>query len=102
MQLIQSKGLSAGSIFKILFMGLLFSVGPLLIIAAICSYFGVHVITLNGVYVFGLKGLLTGLIMAFTFPLLFAGILSPFIILGIWIYTRFKNINIKIKSINTT
>lgn len=98
MQLIETKGLSAGSIFKILFMGLLFSLGPLLITAAICSYFGVHVITLNGIYVFGLKGLLTGLIMAFSFPLLFAGILSPFIILGIWLYTRFKVLNIHIKS----
>lgn len=102
LQIIQTKGLSAGSIFKILFIGLLFSLGPLLIIAAICSYFGKHVITLNGIYVFGLKGLITGLVMAPTFPLLFACILFLFISFGIWIYTRFKNLNIKIKSIKTT
>lgn len=98
-QELQTKGLTAGSIFKILLLGFLFSLGPLFIIAAICSYFGAQVLTLNGVYVVGLKGLITGIIMAPLFPLLFASIFFIFIAFGLWLYTRFRELNIKIKTL---
>jgi hypothetical protein len=101
LQSIQTKGLSIDSLFKIIFLGLLFSLGPLMVIAGFCSYFGIHSITLNGEYVFGLKGLLTGIIMAPLFPLITASLLSIFIAFGLWLYTRFKSLNIKIKPVIT-
>lgn len=99
LQSIQTKGLSVFSIFKILFLGLLFSVGPLFIIAGICSYFGAHVLTLNGETVIGLKGLITGIFMAPVFPFIAATLLFLLIAFGLWLFTRFKNLTIKIKSI---
>lgn len=99
LQELQTKGLSAGSLYKILLLGFLFSLGPLFIIAAICSYFGAHVLTLNGIYVIGLKGLITGFIMAPVFPLLFSSIFFIFIAFGLWLYTRFRTLNIKIKTV---
>lgn len=100
LQSIQTKGISLGSIFKILFLGLLFSLGPLFIIAAVCSYFGFHVLSLNHVYVTGLKGLITGLIMAPAFPLLFAVLFCLFIKLGLWVFTRFTSLAIYFKPIS--
>lgn len=98
LQSLQTRGLSAGSIFRILFIGLLYSMGPLLIIAAIFSYFGAHVITFNSAYVTGLKGLLTGIIMVPLFPLLFSSVLFIFITFGLWLYTRFSDFKITIKT----
>jgi hypothetical protein len=99
LQSIQTKGLSIGTIFKILFIGTIFSVGPLWIIAGICSFFGAHAISLNGETVIGLKGLITGIIMAPVFSLIFACVLFLFISFGLWLYTRFKNFNINIKTV---
>lgn len=99
LQTIPTKGLSFGTVFKILFLGTLFSVGPLLMIAGICSYFGAQVLTLNGIYVTGLKGLIVGIVMAPIFSLITAILLGILITLGLWIFTRFKNLMINIKPV---
>lgn len=98
LQSIQTKGIAMGSLFKILFIGLLFSLGPCLIIAGILSFFGADVITFNNAYVTGLKGLITGLVMAPVFSLIFAAFTTFMVALGLWIFTRFMNLEIYIKT----
>lgn len=94
---IKCRGLSGGSLFKVLFFGLLLSLGPLIIIFGICSIFGYHTIKVNDEQVTGIMGFVASLIMAPIFSVIFAGISWLFIGFGIWLLTRFKNLHLHFK-----
>lgn len=97
MQTIKSRGLSAGSLFKLLFFGLLIPLFLFCTACGIASYFGYSTITLNNQFVYGGEGLLAGIIMGLVFPLIMSFILWILISIGLWIWTRFRTIDLTIK-----
>lgn len=97
MQTIESKGLSKGSLFKLLFTGLfplIFILGVGCGIAALAGY---STVTLNNQYVFGMKGLITGVIIGLVLPIVMASFMWVIMAIGIWIWTRFKRITLIVK-----
>lgn len=96
---IKTKGIGLGTLFKILFIGLALSLGPLIIIFGIFALFGYGTITVNNEIVTGGKGLLASIIMAPIFSIVFAGIGWVFIAFGLWLFTRFKALTIRYKPI---
>ena len=93
---ITSKGITAGSLFKILFIGHAFSFGLLVILMGVLSFFGYETVFLQGNPVFGVTGLISGIFMAGLFALLFSFFNWIFIFTGNWVYTRFRTYDIAI------
>jgi len=94
---IESYGLSAGSLYKLLFIGLLV---PLFIFGLSCgvaSFFGYSAVTFNGQQVYGLKGLIVGGMIGVLLPLIMAAFLWCLIAFGVWAWTRVRTINLTIK-----
>ncbi|MCH9644996.1 MAG: hypothetical protein K0U29_07045 [Gammaproteobacteria bacterium] len=106
LQSFKTRGLSAGSLFKLLLVGYLCSVGLLMVIGGIFALFGADIFyvyhhlsaTQNDLhYVTGVKGLLFGVIGAPIISLISAAINWVFIGFGQWLYTRFKHIYYNLK-----
>ena len=89
---VQTRGISGGSLFKLLFVGYLLSVGPLIIIFGIFSLFGAETIHVNNEAVTGFKGLIASIIMAPIFSGISACINWVFIAFGQWLFTRFHSL----------
>jgi hypothetical protein len=94
-----SRGLRAGSLFKILFIGHAFSFGLLVILMGVLSFFGHETVFLQGNPVFGITGLMSGVFTAAIFALLFSFINWVFILFGNWLYTRFRTYEVVINEI---
>ena len=75
---ITAKGLSAGSLYKILFIGHAFSMGLLIVCMGVFSLFGFETVHIEGVPAVGLKGLLTAIVVAAVFSLVFSFVASAF------------------------
>ena len=88
------NSLSAKSLFKILFIGHVFSIGLLITIMGVFSLLGYETVAIDGVSVVGLKGLFTAIIMAAVFSLILSSLSWIFIQFGNWVYTRFKPLTI--------
>jgi len=97
MQTIQSKGLSAFSLLKLLFIGLLIPIFVFAFACGIASLFGAQMVMLNNQYVFGWKGLITGAIIGVILPGILSFIFWIIMGLGLWIFTRFSTIKLSIK-----
>jgi len=97
MQTILTRGLSAGSLYKLLYIGLVIPLSLFFLFCAIASYFGFSTVSLNGDYVFGIKGLITGCVLGIIFPIIFAGLLWCLIAFGLWVWTRLSRLTLTIK-----
>lgn len=97
MQSIQSRGLTAGSLYKVLCVGLLIPLFILGVAFGIASYFGASVVAQQGVYVYGLKGLVTGMIFGIILPIILSAVLWVVIGVGIFLWTRVKTLTLNIK-----
>lgn len=97
MQTIQSKGLSAFSLLKLLFIGLLIPIFVFALACGIASLFGAQTVMLNNQYIFGWKGLITGAIIGVILPGILSFIFWIIMGLGLWIFTRFSTIKLSIK-----
>jgi hypothetical protein len=95
-KIITSRGIRAGSLFKILFIGHAFSFGLVVVLMGIFSFFGYETVFLQGNPVFGITGLMSGIFSAGIFALLFSFFNWVFIFTGNWLYTRFRTYDIVI------
>jgi hypothetical protein len=93
-----TKGLSAGSLYKILFIGNVFSLGPVIVIMGILSLFDLSHIQFGETTLTGIYGFLASLILAIIIPLISA--LTNWVILGfgLWVYHRFGHLKITYKT----
>ena len=98
---ITSKGIRAGSLFKILFIGHAFSFGLSVALMGVFSFFGYETVSLQGNPVFGVTGLVSGVFSAAIFALLFSFLNWLFIFTGNWLFTRFWNYDILINAVDT-
>jgi hypothetical protein len=99
---ITARGITAGSLFKILFIGHAFSFGLLVFLMGVLSFFGHETMFLQGNPVFGVTGLVSGILAAAIFALLFSFINWVFIFTGNWIYTRFRTYVIEVHEVDGT
>jgi hypothetical protein len=97
MNTVKTRGLSAGSLFKVLFCGLLIPIFLFGLGCGIAAFFGADVVTFNHVHVHGLEGLIVGAIVGLFVPTVLAGFLWLIMIVGLWIWTRFSPINLRFK-----
>lgn len=97
MQTIQSRGLTAGSLFKLVFIGLAIPMFLLSFTFGLFSLFGFDVVMFNNEYVYGFTGLFTSIMIGLLLPLVFASMVWVCVILGTWIFTRFHTITLKVK-----
>jgi len=92
---IRAKKITKASLFKILFIGFSVSLFPFMYLCGIASLFGANTVRLNGQPVYGIKGLITALVLyviscVIVVPLMWLGQ-----ILSFWIYSHFKKIEIE-------
>ncbi|NJO15239.1 MAG: hypothetical protein HC877_05695 [Thioploca sp.] len=66
----------------------------------ILSLFGISVITINEEVKTGITGLLYSLVLAPVFTTLLSLVVWLYILLGIWIYTRFRSLTIRYQPID--
>lgn len=97
MQTISCRGLSVGSLFKILFIGLLIPIFLISVIYGVFALFGFDTVTFDGKHVYGIVGLLVALVIGIVLPSIMSAVLWLLILLGVWVYTRFRPITLKLK-----
>lgn len=102
LETIRTRGLSAGTLFKLLFTGYFFSVGPVILFCGVLSIFGYGTISYDGQVITGLKGFLTSLVMIPVFSLAFALANWILISFGLWVYTRFNFLKIRFRSLSSS
>lgn len=92
-----TRGLAAGSLYKLLFIGLLIPVFIFSFLCGVASYFGHATVSINGVYVYGLKGLAVGSILGVVLPIILSAFLWCIIGFGVWIWCLMRKITLVIR-----
>ena len=93
-RMITSRGIKAGSLYKVLFIGHAFSFGLLMVCMGVFSLFGYETVSIDSVPAVGLKGLLTAVMAAALFAVVLAFINWIFVFTGNWVFTRFRSYDI--------
>ena len=97
MEKLEIKRLSFGSLFKILFIGMLLPIFLFGLACGIAALFGANTVTINNVNVYGIQGLLAGMVIGLILPAIFALLFSLILSIGLWVYSLFKPIVISYK-----
>ena len=74
---------------------------PLFLFGLLCgiaALFGANTVTINDVNVYGIQGLLSGMVIGLLLPAIFALLFSLVLGIGLWVYSLFKTIAIKYKN----
>ena len=82
--------LSAGSIYKIAFVGLLCSFMPLCLFFGVLAMFGFNTITWNGQAIHGLNGFLLSPVIALIGIVLMGAFLGTACAVGLWVFSKFR------------
>lgn len=95
-----SKGVTFGSLFKIFFLGLFFSLGIPLLVLGVLAMLGNHIFFWDNQVILGLKGLLFGIVLAPSIAITMGFLLSAIVGFGLWLYTRlfFLRVTFKLRS----
>lgn len=94
---IKTRGLSAGSLFKLLFCGLIIPLFVFGLICGIAAFFGSDTVSFNDQFVHGGTGLLAGVILGVVLPAVLSAVLWVILEIGLWLWTRFAWITLKFK-----
>jgi hypothetical protein len=97
MTTIITKGLSASTLLKIIFIGLSISIGSFSLVAGISSLFGAQTVVVFGEVKTGVMGLVYSLLIGVPFLIISTFFVWISILFGNWVYTRFQNISITYK-----
>ncbi|ECD4882871.1 hypothetical protein ACQYBH_002952 [Salmonella enterica] len=92
------KNISAGSIYKLQFLGFCCSLVPLGVINGLLSAIGINLFILhwNGEPINGLSSIIISPIYFFVLALILSGFIGSFVWLGLWIHSRFRTLNLHI------
>ncbi|APW59400.1 hypothetical protein [Paludisphaera borealis] len=88
----------ARAFFKPLLVGQIVSLLILFAVFSVAGFFGVDVIFLNRRPVHGPTALAVGSVVAVVFTLVFAPLYAAFVCLGLWIFSRFRRLMIRVDS----
>ena len=94
METIHIKRIKAGSLFKLVAIGVFSVMIPLIIFFGILALLGFKTINVNGQQVYGLAGLLAAIFMAPIFSLIFSVLVWIALYVGIFIFGQYKPITI--------
>lgn len=97
MKTFKTKGLTFKSLYKLFYIGSAVPIFLLGLGAGIAAYLGSDTVMLNDVYVYDLKGLLTGVGMGILIPFILALPSAIFNGIGQWLWTRFRSFNLTYK-----
>lgn len=98
---VTTRGLTGVNLFKLLLLGLLFSIGPIILVIGILCIFGIGSISLGSFVYTGFSGFVASLPLIFLVPVVVAIVLWLFLVVGLWLYSRIKPIKLVYKSANT-
>lgn len=88
--------LTAGSVFKIQFIGLAGVLLPLSLVEGILASFGFDSLVWNGVYLHGITALLVGPLLGLALAVMLTLAAAPISCLGLWLYSRWRPLRLKV------
>jgi hypothetical protein len=90
------RRVAAGSVFRLIAIGFLFSVGPFFVLMGILAGFGQSTLRWNGAPVYGLKAVLLSPLMGAMATGVFTVVAGIGIVLGLWIYSKWKPVRLTV------
>jgi hypothetical protein len=96
---ITTKKLSTGSIFKLIAIGTLCSIVPLSIFMGVFALFGANSVSWNGKPITGFAGLAMSPFIGLFISFVFTALLGVFVSLGLWVFSKFRTIQIEVKDV---
>jgi hypothetical protein len=88
---------SFGTVYKILAIASAFSMVPLSVIMGLFAFFGAETIVWNGQHLTGLMGLIASPFVGLMLALIFTGFLGTLFACGLWLYSKFRTLEIHIQ-----
>ena len=96
---ISLQRLSAGSIYKLLFIGLVTSLVPFGVVLGAFAFLGFNTVSWNGAPLHGTSGLFGGPAVGLFVALLFTALLGSAAALGLWAYSKFRPLSLRGKDV---
>jgi hypothetical protein len=96
---ITTKKLSTGSTFKLIAIGTLCSIIPISIFMGVFALFGANSVSWNDKPITGLAGLAASPFIGLFISLVFTGVLGTLVAFGLWIFSKFRTIQIELKDV---
>jgi hypothetical protein len=90
--------LSTGSVYKLVFLGLMAAMAPLGLLMGLMAWIGFDTVHWQGVPVSGPGAVVVGLLAGLWVALAFTAVMGSLMALGLWLYARFKPLNLLIRS----
>ena len=94
--------LSAGTVYKLVLVGLLAGFFPLFVLFGILGSMDLLTMTWNEQPVTGLKALVVGPLMGVFFALVFTALVGSVIALGLWLFGKFRPLTLEYVPIEAT
>lgn len=95
-QVLTVRKVRAGTIYKLLFVGLLISFIPLGVFFGITALFGADTVTWNGEHIHGVVALFAGPAISIFVALCFTGFLGSLTSLGLWVFSKVRPIQLRV------
>jgi hypothetical protein len=92
--------MTAGSLFKFLWIGNLSGLSFLFLILGLASAFGAHTVRVNSQPVTGPMGLIAAIVMWPAFSAVLSCLEWVFLALGFWVYARFAKLNLEFSDVD--
>ncbi len=89
--------LSPGSIYKLVFIGLMSAMLPLGLLMGLMAWVGFETVHWQGVPVSGPGGVAVGVLAGLWVALAFTAVMGSLMALGLWLYARFKPLHLRIR-----
>lgn len=90
------RRLSTGSVYKLVFTGLMASMLPLGLVMGVMAWIGFDTVNWQGMPVSGPAGVLVGLLAGLWVALTFTAVMGSLMALGLWLYGRFRPLRLKV------
>lgn len=91
--------LSAGSIYKLLLVGLLSSFLPVGLLLGVFALFGADTVKWNNEPLHGVTGLVSGPLVGMAVALFFSAFIGTAATLGLWLYSKFRPLSLSAKGL---
>ena len=91
--------LSAGSIYKLMFIGLTSSLIPLGFVFGVLAFFGANTVRWNNEPLHGASGLFAGPLLGVVMALFLSAFLGTTSALGLWLYSKFRPLSLSGKAL---
>ena len=90
------RRVAAGSVLRLIAIGFGFSLVPFFVLMGVLAGFGQSTLRWNGAPVYGLKAVLLSPLMGAMAALLFTIVAGIVIVLGLWIYSKWKPVRLTV------